>query len=220
MSALDQEMKLTTGEMHLLTEVDEVLEKARIEANPFKALNWGLALRRRGHISGLAQAKLLHGLQQDWAAYATDMDFFDAVLQDMGIPTGTSRKYVQLWQDIFENPAVEEQVKKALFGKPIEGLLLLPAAAREGELTPEDWKEVAEAHDKGAIRDVVQRRRPGRTSANSAIVITLDREGFLNARRGKGKYMPIGTLRNPDEVGEVERIAIERIIRAAGIVVI
>lgn len=220
MSALEQTMKLTTAETLLLKEVEDVLEQARIEANPFKALAWGYALRRRGHISGLALAKLLWGLQEEWSAYATDMDFYDAVINDMGIPTGTTRKYTNLWRDIFENPKVEEQVKKALLGQPIEALLLLPAGAREEQFTPEDWEEIANAHDKAAVRDVVQRRRPGHTSSGAAVVITMDREGYLSARRGKGHYLPIGTLLKPEEAGEVERIAIERIIRAAGIVVV
>lgn len=220
MSALDQAMSLSAPEVNLLADVDRVLEQARIKAEPFEALQWGYALRRQGHIRGLALAKLLHGLSRDWNSYATDMDFYDAVLNDMGVPTITSRKYVGLWTDIFANPKVEEQVKQALLGKPIEALLLLPAAARDEQLDADDWAEIANAHDKQAIRAVVERLRPGRTSRDAAVVITLDREGFLQARKGRGKYLPIGTLRNPNDVGEVERIAIERIIKSSGIVVI
>lgn len=215
-AAHDQVVSLTQAELSILNQVDTVMEKVRLSGNPRIGLQHAYALRRDGYMRGLASAKLLYHLSEEWASFNTDEHFEDAVLQDVGYATDTTRKYVRLWGAIFANPEVEERVKKALLGKPIGGLLLISSAAKEGDLEPEDWDRIIQAHDKNAIREIVKEKRGARTSSKSALYLVMERDGTLRCRRGNRPYKEYGRLIVGSDDIDIQQ-AVERTLRAPGI---
>ena len=215
-TSLDQAVFLTVAEREAVDKVDEVLSKTIAKGDPSVALRYVYSLRRSGMVTGLATAKTLYGLQQNWTSFATDDAFEDAVLKETGYAPATTRKYVGVWGALFANETIDEGIKQALMCKPMESLLLLKSAAQEGQLNEEDWEEVAGAHDKQAIRAVVQRVRGQRTSAANALVILWERDGRLRARRGEGRYEECGYL--PKDAAGTAADAVRRIVESSGVV--
>lgn len=164
---------------------------------------------------GIRLAYLLYEWKQNCQTFGIEPeDWEDHVFAATGLSLQTIRKYVTVWSVIFANPSVPDGIKDDLAGKPMEGLLLLPAAVREGQLTEDDWNKLADAEDKLSMRNVIRKARGEATSSGTAVRITLMRDGVLMARRGD-ELEPVGYLKRDGE-GIVE-IAVERIIRAAGI---
>jgi len=217
-TALDQAATLTTAERDSIDKIDNIVEKSLVKGDPGVALRYCYGLRRSGMVSGLATAKLLWSVKDHWDEFATSDTFEDAVLKETGYAPSTTRKYVEMWEALFENPAIAENIKLALACKPIGSLLLLKAGAKEGQFDDQDWKEIAGAHDQQAVRAVVDRRRGGQTSAANRLVILWERDGRLRAKRGDaGHYVDVGFLPKDPE-SDVARDAIERIVRSAGVV--
>ena len=215
-TALDQAVMLTAAELQSVGMADEVLSKTIAKGDPSVALRYVYSLRRSGMVTGLATAKTLYGLQQNWSSFATDDAFEDAVLKETGYAPATTRKYVGVWGALFANDSINEGIKQALMCKPMESLLLLKSAAQEGQLNEADWEEVAGAHDKQAIREVVRRVRGLHTSAANSLIILWERDGRLRARRGEGRYEECGFL--PKDAAGVAADAIRRIVESCGIV--
>jgi hypothetical protein len=213
----DQPMLLTESELDIISSVDRVIEKSVASGDPRVALHYIGDLRRSGHVTGLAMAKCLYETKIRWDSFPTDDDFVDVAMAETGLGVGTIRKYIDLWEAIFVNPKVEQMVKDALVGKPIGSLYLLAPAAKEGQLDEEDWKKAAKAPDRQAVREIVQAKRGMVGPANTTLVIMIDRDGTLKARKGKGHYVPFGYL-NLKLEDENAKEAIERILNYAHVV--
>ena len=214
-NSLDQSITLNKEDMELLSFVDDIVQKSREAGNPDIAFKEGYALRRRGHSTALAVAKLLYGLKEWWEHFATDMTFYDAAFHGMGYARVTVDDYLGTWEEVVLK--APEQFRKQIMGKSLNTLKLLTAASREGQLTDEDWEEVAGAHDKSGVQDVVRRVRGTNTSAGSRIVLTWERDGNLYARRGNSDPSHLGFLHQTSD-DELVNIAVERLIRAAGVI--
>ena len=164
-------------------EVDEVIEKSLLVGLPDTAIEYGLNLIAGGHLSGLKLCKLLYELTEMWPRFNTDDDVKDAVFKGMGVPTETYRKYENIWRSIFANDKIPKQYRDAMRNKPMGGLIAISVAAREGEFNDEDWKDLAEVHDKAGMLAVRDRRRGIGVSENRRLSITWERDGRLVARR-------------------------------------
>lgn len=218
-SNYDQSLLITPTEEKIFIEVDKVISDSLIQADPRPALAFGRNLRRDGQLKGLALAKLLSMLDSKWSLFQSagiEERIEDIVIVEMGISPQTTRKYIRLWDDLFENPDIPTTVKEQLYGKSIKSLLLLTAAARDGDDI--DWESVSKAENGAEIRDLVRGVRGPTTSSETSISITMDRDGTLYAKRGTelersqiGRLL-IGEMDNP-----IIDKAITRLVERGGI---
>lgn len=216
----DQAIVLTDVEEKMFELDNRVVARAIKTKDPAAIANHIRQLRRQGQVSGLSLAHTLYLWKDavDKFGYDPD-DFEDMVLSETGLSVQTTRKYVQMWQAIFNNPQVEAHVVAALRGQPIQNLLLIAPAAKEDGLDEEHWERLADAESKSEVRQIIREVRGVRTSGNNALIIRLKRDGILEARRGDGVYESIGYLSlNLRGSSEVIDAAISRILRASGIV--
>lgn len=219
-----------TSEME---KVDKLLSSALMMGNPLVAFQYVRDAKAMGQLRGLAAARVLYQTWKDWGEYqkmGID-DAWENVAPGMcGLGLIQCRKYRDLIMDVYENEKVPEWVKKPLRGKPIEGQLYLIAAARDEDLTEEDWHGVANAVSPKEIRAIVRAARGATTSSESTISILLERGhkggmGILKAKKGtNGKYVVLGALRNSREDTEgddyehrIRAIAIKRLVDGVGI---
>lgn len=219
-NAYDQSLLITPAEFELFEDVDKVVTNSLIQADPRPALEFGRRLRRDGQLKGLALAKLLSCLDRNWTTFQTtgmEERIEDIVFVEMGISPQTTRKYVRLWEDLFENPMIDQSIKNKLFGKSIKSLLLLTAAARDGDDI--DWDKIAGAENGAEIRDLVREARGPATSSETSIILVMDRDGVLYAKKGSdderhmvGRLL-IGEMDNP-----VIEKAVNRIVERGGII--
>lgn len=216
-NALDQSTRITRTELQALDFVTELFDKAINEKDP-EVLNKHIArIRRSQQIEGIALAKLLFLWKDKWREFEIGEEFEDYVFAEDGISPQTTRKYLALWEAIFQNPDISDEIKAALYGKPIQGLLLCVAASRENQLSDDNWEEIAQAPDTKTIREIIREIRGEQTSSATALIITLSRDGTLAARQGDEAYVPFGFL-NPKPDNATAFNARDRIIRAAGVV--
>lgn len=183
--------------------IDDVVLKAVTIGDPLIALELGHQIKRSATIQGLALARLLSKLQDSWHLFeAAGIEGSLADLADihMDIRPATTKKYIDMWKKVFENPSVEEDIKALLTDRPIGDLLLLTAAVGEGSLAGEDLKHVALSPDKESIREAVRKARGVHTSANTAITLCVARvdkgnmkAGTLYAKQGN-KRVILGNL--------------------------
>ena len=198
---------------------DRTVEVAIAEKSPNRILDLLIHFREDVQIRGLAMAKLLSRMEENWGYFVLeggiDDDFYDRVQVDLGLSKQTVQKYIRLWRNLFENTNIEQRIKDKLTNKPVRTLLLLSAAAKDGDI--KDWDAVASSVDYQEIRTMVRKQRGERTSSKTSIAIVLDRDGTLKCRKGNMPFKPFGFL-NTDLDDPIIREAIEKLIERAGIV--
>jgi hypothetical protein len=166
-------------------------------------------------IQGVAMAKLLSLWKDAAPEFGLDADdWIDHAAAWTGLASGTIYKYVDVWRSVLA-PWENTDRFWVLVSKPIQGLLLLPAAAKEGSLQENDWEEIEGAEDGLAIKKVVKRVRGEATNSKTAINLVVGRDGLVTAWRGD-ESAAVGYL-NIHDTDQLTDAAVTRILNAAGI---
>jgi hypothetical protein len=217
---MDQSVVLSKDDTLILDQVDVIVERGAISGDPSGIMNYGRSLRRNMQVQGIALAKLLAKAEEHWQAcfsHTIEGTFEDYAVGELHLSNQTVHKYINLWRSVFENIGIPTAIRNVLMGKPTRSLILLTAAAREGSISSNDWKEVADATTGAEITDIVQRARGRQTSSVNRIDITLDiHTGVLRAWLNS-VGVNIGSLDVMDGGDPIVLKAVERIIRTAGI---
>lgn len=183
-SSYEQPVSITEREIQQFDEVDEVIDSSLIIGEPDKIFEFGLYVKRTAAITSYVLAKLLWRLKNSWDSFSIEGEFVDVVYERLGTPAQTTRKYVNMWESIFENPEIPEATKYILMGRPIRDTLLLTASAKEG-MTPDELRNAALAPDQDTLRDLINKARGEQTSSSNALFLTLVlREDDTNYPRG------------------------------------
>ncbi len=201
-------------------QVDDIIGRAVAAGDPMIALEFVQGVQREGFIKGLAIAKLLYRMKQSWQLFqvAGIDDTFENVIEGtIGYSPATVNKYVRMWESIFENNAIADELKQVLMGKPIETLLLLTAAARDGSLDDDDWEDIAHTSDIKEVRSKIREKRGEKTSSRNARLLSLYFRDTGSKTRGTlivtvgGEQKVVGYL-NMDDPDEDVQKSIEKII--------
>ena len=191
---------LNTEELDMMADVDRVVVRSVAAGDPLIACEYGRFLQRSATMRGIALAKLLFGLRENWALFqaaGTGDTFENFVDAHMEVTSQTANKYANMWKSIFTRTDISEEVKSQLQTKPIKELLLLVAAVDDGSIGEQELREaIIKSH--GEIREMVQGARGTQTSSRTAVRIVL-------VTRDGGFY-PAGTLLATQEGQEAEII--------------
>ena len=210
---------LTQGDKMLFDEVDNIMRLSVTSGDPTIAMRFGSSLRKDARVRGVALAKLLWGIQDNWYLFESagvEDSMINVIESEMGVSPATANVYIRTWEAVFANPDIPDNVKERLLCKPIRTLKLLPSLAGEGDDV--DWNEIASAISHDDVRKIIKRVRGEQTSSNTALFIRLDsRTGQLSCRRGDGQFHPFGILNMELNDNEVVVSAIERIVNNARI---
>jgi hypothetical protein len=217
-NGVDLAVMLTPGDKKIFDMVDEIVEQSIVQGDIQPAMSLGKSLRRSIQANGLALAKLLYRVREAWEVLGDDNDLYEIIYAEMGVASSTVHKYINMWDAIFANPNISDEIKSQLEGKPIKALLLLTAAAREGEISKEDWECVSDATTSSEVRSIVRDLRGERTSSNQAIVLELNMtSGILMARKGD-QYDVVGMLNvGLRQESNLIEASITRIVNSANI---
>jgi len=218
-------VKLTEKELQLFKDVDDIIGKSVTIGDPLIALDYGASLGRNATVSGLALAKLMFKLQQSWALFTAagfEDDLPTMISVHMGISGQTFKKYINVWESIFENEKIDEETKMVLQGRSIGDLILLAPAVREGDLEGEELRNAALTLNHQELREKVYEKRGEQTSSATAIKGCLQMQDTPNMAAGtlyakKGNKRDILFIINPNH-GELAEALLDRIVRAAGII--
>jgi hypothetical protein len=154
-----------------LADVDTILDQAITAGDPLIATEYGNQISNAMRLKGVALAKLFFGLKNNWALFRAagiEEDFPDFVDAHMNIAGRTADKYADMYKEVLANKNIPTETREQLKYKPVESLLLLTAAVREGSLDADDL-ESAVILDKSGIRTMVRQARGGATNSKTAI---------------------------------------------------
>lgn len=211
--------------LEIFNTADDVLSRAFTIGDPLIALEYVAGLQKEELAKGLAIAKIMYKLKEGWDIFKTAGidDSFEALTQSRnGYKPSTIDKYTRMWESIFENEFIDPEIKEKLAGRPIKDLLLLTAAAREMQLSKEDWRDVVVAEDTAKVRSIIHKVRGDQTSSKNAITFQLYRNDTTQYPRdtlimSKGdKRMVVGKLYLSLNDEDAQK-AIARIINAVNI---
>lgn len=213
----DTAMPLTTTN-DILTQVDNVILTALTEHDPNYIIQAGLQLRMVSQVSGLALAKLLALGKENWDQFESDDDFATVAKVKMGVSDQTYNKYTWVWEHVINHPYLQNNPKlqEIILGKPIGGLILLTAAARENQLEESHWLEIANAPNVAAIRDIVAEVRGHVGPAKNTLRLLLNPDGTLMAKLGGEVYEVAGFIHREETPLSVALIAR---LEGAGVVI-
>lgn len=220
MSNLDQRLSLSEGDEKIFREVERKVMSAITAGDPRIAFDFGKRLVRKSMINGVAAAKLLWELNSKWdlfRAAAIDDNFEDVVFAEMGYAPATTRKYVRMWDQLFIDGSVPDDIRQALFGQPIKNLLLLGPSVSDDLLSEEELWEAAHAIDRNELRKILRDATGGRTSSKLALygVLNMD-NGDLSCYTSEGISKDVGFLNIHSDDPDVQKFT-QKIVRKVGI---
>jgi hypothetical protein len=210
---------LSKGDLSIFDDVDKATASAIENSDPQIATRLGRALHRGVRVQGVALCKLLSVMRDNWSQFQSDGvedNYYSVMESEIGLAVSTVHKYCDMWQSIFENGDISDEIKQRLLAKPVKTLLLLPALAKDAEAV--EWEDVAKTTSHQEMRELIKWYRGERTSSETAIHIRLDvQSGQLSARKGTGNYVVFGILNLDKRSDPAVDGAIDRICREARI---
>lgn len=225
LGSMDQNLVPSNSDLKLFEDIDDIIVKSINTGDPSLAFGFGQGLITRSLVSGgPALAKLLFKLKENWNLFQAagyEEEFEDVAYVHIGLKQDTVRKYVRMWESVFENPNIADDIKEKLIGRGVKQLLLLTAAAREG-LGRDVLEKIADAPDEREVRDIIRAERGERTSSGTARRIQIQvstsdrfRKGTLLVRKGS-TVETIGRL-DIDSDNELVNHSVTGIINGMGI---
>jgi hypothetical protein len=201
-------------EQDVMNGIDTVLEDLWQTNNLSKALGVVSVMDKISKVSGLAKAKLLHGMDR-WYSETKQEEirgdtFVDAVEADTGTTPVTTKRYVTVWKYIDECT-----IPKDVQNRRMDDLIKISTVLEHGyDFSKENWKELAKASNSSDVAEIL-RKITGKSPRKSGMQIVIDRNGTISAYKNETKYF-VGYLEISSE-NEVVQKAIRRIIDTAGI---
>jgi hypothetical protein len=218
-SGYDTALALGDTELEILSKVDSIVDQAVTAGSPQIAVRYGLALRGTQHVAGLALAKLLYELREHWDMFPTDSPFSEWAQYEMGISGQTYNKYIDGWERVINHPHLQNdpELQRRIMNKPWKGIILLNAAAKEDQISPEDFEEIGNAPNVAAIAEIRTRIRGSKkTKGKPALRIVLQKDGKLKVRLGGSPYKEKGYIMRDDDK---ETVALISRLESVGVIV-
>lgn len=196
-----------------LKEVDKFYEEAWTTDNPaLTILNKIKTLSAQITLTGLALAKLLYRMHEDWSKFGINEGFTDIVYSYVGKSPTTVDRYIQVWK-MYAEGRIPEAFRQATLVLPIRSQVPIALALRQGhEISDEQWKELTNAPDYSSLREIL-RKVKHESMRRSGVVFIFKRNGDLVAIDNQGFSHFVGYL-NIKEAAQDEVIdrCITRII--------
>ena len=215
--ALDAIQPLSKGHLDMIRrDVDLVVEDALKHRDPEIAFTYGQKLNETGQAVWVAVAHLVYKMKQHWKKeFPSDDEFTTVASARWNKSPETIRRYLEIWEWIFERQSHPDIRSDRLLSQPMAGLWYVKAAAKEGQLVDADWEEISRAPDVASLREIGRRVRGEVGRAKDALKLAMEEDGTIKARKA-GAYKTVGFL-NLGSEDPVVIAAIEAIERRAGI---
>ena len=208
-----------------MADVDAVLRQSVIAGDPLIAAEYGNNLIASIRLRGVALAKFFFGLKSNWPLFQAagiEEEFVDFVDAHVNFDARTADKYADMYREVLENESIPLETREQLKLKPIQTLLLLTAAVREGDLDADDLESVV-ILDTNAVQQLVRQKRGDVTNSRTAVYARLIQQKgrsypagsvvvFGTSEDGRQEIEPIGTF-NLEPHTEPGRKFLARLIR-------
>ena len=218
---MTEEFSITTSlDQSLPVDIQEELDRVDIVIKQSVAtkdieIAYGLCedyivgMKRRG----LALAKALAKIEDNWDAYNIGDNFLDTTYMYLGIHRHTVERYCKIWR-LFSY--VPDKYLEDVQQMGIKSIIPIANAVSQGyELDEDDWEEVLSDSSFANVNKYIREEVKGKEPRKSGLSLSLDREGSLWAY-AEDKHFFIGSLEVVDDEPIVKK-AIQRIVNNSGI---
>ena len=214
-----QSVYLSKEDNDVFETVDEVISATIASKSPAAAFQYGRKLQKGVRVAGVAMAKLMWSLQDEWKNLdRVDDDLYSTIEAEMGYKPQTTEVYIRTWENIFANPEIPDKVKERLICMPIRTLKLLPALA--GGDYEFEWSDITGADGHEDVRRVIKEIKGEATSSKTAMFIRYNvRTGQLSVKQGDAPFENFGVL-TTDRSNPLVGKAIDRLISGGRIMVV
>lgn len=201
----------------VLNRIDEVIDESVEKHAALIALNVGRQLREISRISGLAVAKLIYGMRENWDKYNDVNDSFEDVVSSyIDIHKDNVSRYANVWALFAEN-AVPKELEEDIQNRNIKDLIPIGLAISQGyEIEQKEWDKLAAAADYNTVLQVLREDVKNKPPRKGSLQLYMDRSGniwaFQDEKRTFAGYLEI------DDESEAVQKAVNRIISGAGII--
>ena len=214
-TGLDQSLPSDTD--GIMERIDKIIQQSVEEKNGYIALDACRDLVAVARLSGIALAKALYKIKQNWHHYDIREDFDDYVWEYVGLHKATVTRYVRIQKELFESVALPSETVEQLQQKNIKDLVPIANAVEDGvEITDEQWEEILSAPDFYTVSRIIREDVRGNEPRRGSVVLMMDEIGTLWAFCNEQRFF-VGSLECNDEDETVQK-AISRICRGAGII--
>lgn len=212
--SLDQPIATDNG--WVLNRIDEVINESVQKHDALIALNVCKQLVEISKTSGLALAKVLYLIRENWDQYDVGDDFTNTVLSYTGLHHHTIDRYISVWS-MFAHEQVPPELTEELKQRNMKELVPVAKAIEQGyEISDENWEAIAEATDFAEVAKIVREDIKQKEPRKGSLQIYMDRGGTLWAFQDGERYF-VGSLEVTDDEDAVQK-AINRIVSGSGII--
>jgi hypothetical protein len=167
-------------------------------------------------MSGLALAKALWMIHDNWNRFEIDEDFKMIMAIRLDIHPHTVERYVRVYDLLLHAP---EEVVAQLESKNIGDLFPVANAVAQGYTVDDDtWKDIADAPSQTDVSRIVREDVKGAEPRATSLSLSINQAGEIWAWKSNQRYF-IGSLEISNEDETVQK-AIERIVKNSGISVL
>ena len=208
---LDQSIDVDTNSIEKF--VDEIIQKSIVEKDALVALNACRNLIKVFKLSGIALAKFLYLIQENWYVYDTDEEFDTYVYTYVGLHKYTISRYVSAWKLILNLP---EKISDELKQKNMREIVPIANAVAQGyEIDDKTWEKLNIAPDLNTVLKIVREEIKELPPRKGSIQLSIDKMGSIWAFANKNKFF-VGSLEMDSDEDIVQK-SIQRIIKGSGI---
>lgn len=214
---LDQPIDVIQTEF--MAKIDAIINESIKEKDPSKSIQLCKFLIGTAQLSGLALAKILYELQNNWWRFDIDEAFVDFIFKEIGKHRHTVERYLKIANMLYNY--APKDIRPVLEKMPVGSLIPIASIVSQGyQLEPEDWVEFAEADNTQDVNRIAREIRTGsgEKSRKSLLSLWMDRNGSIWAYNNNEERFFVGSLaiREAEEDDFIAK-AIERIISNSGI---
>lgn len=215
----DFDQPINVAQTEFMDKVNKVVQESIKEKDPSKAIHLCRFLVGVAQLSGLALAKILYELQNNWWKFDIDEDFTDFIFKEIGRHKHTVERYLKIANMLYKY--APKDLRPTLEKMPVGSLIPIASIVHQGyQLEPEDWVEFSEADNSHEVERIAREIRfgVGEKPRKSLISLWMDRNGSVWAYNNNEERFFVGSLDIREaQDNEFVAKAIERIVSNSGI---
>jgi hypothetical protein len=210
----DLDSPVPTDNDWVMKKVDEIIKRSIKEKNVYIALNACKELYGVGKVAGLALAKAIYYVNNNWDRYKVDGKFDEIVYDYIGVHKHTIERYVKVW-GIFDKALVPGEFLEDIQQKNVANIIPIANALYQGyDISGEAWEKLIDAPNDQAVRKVIRDDVKNVKSRSNALQLYIDDKGTIWAFHNEKRTF-VGSL-EVDSDDETVQKAVERIIKNTG----
>ncbi len=199
---LDSPLPLTNKAIAEVNDaVDRLIEESVNQRDPETAIAGGKALIEGVQLRGVALMRLLYKLHAQWEQFGLSESFIDRISVEWSFGKKTIRRYLNIYEAVFENDDVPEALIPSLAEKPVNTLERLVRPVNENKLVvADDWKRVAQAENDSAVRGIVLELAGKSPKGRPAIQLHVYQDGKVYIVEGTKRELLLLVKNSPKDL--------------------